>query len=108
MTVVESVRLGLRPLLDETRPTCTQTNNVGQITSLTTPQGHMHCRTTTLPTTWLAPKGVGGGVWVERTLSIIDEKWQMAVFLRKGGGGEGGGLMRKWVDGEGCRGGREV
>lgn len=84
MTVVESVRLGLRPLLDETRPTCTQTNNVGQITSLTTPQGHMHCRIITVDTTWLPPKG-SEGVCGRCPLLMKNGKW--SFFMRDDGGG---------------------
>lgn len=61
MAVVEFVRLCFRQLFDETRPSCSQTNNVGQITSLTTPQGHERGRTITIHTTWRAPKGVGRG-----------------------------------------------
>lgn len=65
-------------------PPCSQTNNVGQITSLTMPQGHKHCQTIILHTMWRIRKGGG--------LSITDEKWQMAGFgeteedVERGGG----------------------
>lgn len=74
-------------------PSCSQSNNIGQITSLTMPQGHKHGRTIILHTMWRIRKG---------GLSIIDEKWQMAGFGETGEDMErGGGKEKEGVQGHG-------
>lgn len=49
-------------------PSCSETDNVGQITSLTMPQGHKHCRTIILQTMW--PSLLGREVGVKEVVGV--------------------------------------